>query len=103
MIVEQPKVPSLAGLPAPTSKRLLQSTASAREPGHHRAYRRADHACDLLVRHLLDLTQHDDLASLRREFVESETELGAVRVLSDTDIGGERGAARVGLAVYVVD
>src|SRR5213596_1014614 len=51
------------------AQHLFEAPAGARQPRHDRAYGHARHPGDLLVGQLLQLSQHDHLAELRRQLI----------------------------------
>src|SRR5215218_3319964 len=90
---------SLSG--AADAERLLQMAARTRQSRHHGTDRRAGDARDLLVRQILDLTQHDHLPELGLEPVERQVQLLAIGFRECARVGRVLTAAR--RAVLLVD
>src|SRR6187551_2899832 len=93
-----------ARLPGADAERLLQVPPCARESRHHGTDRRAGDARDLLVRQVLELTQHEGLAEFGSELIERPLQLRPVGLLQSTGVGGTlRGESDAMLVLDVLD
>src|ERR1051326_6504010 len=85
--------------PSRTRDRRHQPLSRPRQPRHHRPDGGVDHARDLLVRHPLQLAQHQHLAIIRRQRVQSLPHRFPVRV-AQLHLFRIRGAVRDPVQVF---